>query len=269
MTFVDGRLKSAAAAPPADGRPAPPHRQDRERQPPGGRRASSDCRRPRSPPSAIPSSPRSAARSAGSEDGAAHLDAGRAVGPPADPRALARPHPARHPLLPRPRHRRHHQRELRRRVDRPHHAALRLPAGARIDVARRQAGAAADAARHGRGTAGGVHGGRSARAGLPGAARRRLAGEGDRQSGRAVPHRVGAAAGRRGSWDRTAGAEAVEPGRDRDRRAARRAGRCRRVGDRSEPPRTGAPPAAAPGARAGDAEHEACGRRASGGARLR
>ena len=66
-----------------------------------------------------------------------------------------------------------------------------------------QAGAAADAARHGRGTARGVHRGRSARAGLPRAAGGRLAGEGDRQPGRAVPHRVGRPAGRPGSWDRT------------------------------------------------------------------
>ena len=40
------------------------------------------------------------------------------AGQPADPGVLARPHPAGHALLPRPRHRRHHQPELRRRVDR-------------------------------------------------------------------------------------------------------------------------------------------------------
>ena len=51
---------------------------------------------------------------------------------------LARPHPARHVLLPRSRHRRHDQRELRRRVDRAHHPALRLRHGARLDVARRR-----------------------------------------------------------------------------------------------------------------------------------
>ena len=52
---------------------------------------------------------------------------------------LARPHPARHRLLPPPRHRRDHQRELRRRMDRAHHRALRLRHGARLDVERRQA----------------------------------------------------------------------------------------------------------------------------------
>ena len=61
----------------------------------------------------------------------------RASGPSADPRVLARAHPARHLLLPPSRHRRHHQRELRRRVDRADHRALRLRHGARIDLARR------------------------------------------------------------------------------------------------------------------------------------
>mgnify|MGYP003694598517 CR=1 FL=1 len=56
---------------------------------------------------------------------------------------LARPHSACDLLLPPPRHRRHHERELRRRVDRRHHRAVRLRHGARIDVARRPAGAAA------------------------------------------------------------------------------------------------------------------------------
>ena len=42
----------------------------------------------------------------------------RRVGQAADLRVLARPHPAGHALLEGPRHRRHHQPELRRRVDR-------------------------------------------------------------------------------------------------------------------------------------------------------
>ena len=50
-------------------------------------------------------------------------------------------------LLPRSRHRRHHQPELRRRVDRAHHRAVRLRHGARIDVTRRGARAGAVATR--------------------------------------------------------------------------------------------------------------------------
>ena len=46
-----------------------------------------------------------------------------------------------------PRHRRHHQRELRRRMDRAHHGEVRLRRGARIDVARRNEGAAAAGSR--------------------------------------------------------------------------------------------------------------------------
>ena len=105
-------------------------------------------------------------------------------------------------LLPPPRHRRHHQRELRRRVDRRHHRAVRLRHGARLDVARRPQGAAAAEARHGGRQAGRLHGRRPARSGARRAAGRRLAGEGDRQSGPAVSHR-----GHRhwtlNSWDRT------------------------------------------------------------------
>ena len=66
---------------------------------------------------------------------------------PSDSRVLARPHPAGHGLLQAPRHRRHHQRELRRRVDRAHHHEVWLRHGARLVVARRAEGAAADGAR--------------------------------------------------------------------------------------------------------------------------
>ena len=123
------------------------------------------------------------------ERGAEHLDARRARRPAADPRVLARPDPRRDALLPRSRHRRHHERELRRRVDRADHPAVRLRHGARIDVARRRARARAAAARHGRRPAGGVHRRRPARARARRAARRRLARERDRQSDRAVSHR--------------------------------------------------------------------------------
>ena len=82
-------------------------------------------------------------------EGLQHLDAILRVGTPAGDGVLARPHPAGHVLLPPPRHRRDHQRELRRRVDRADHRAVRLWHGARIDVARRAEGAAAAGARHG------------------------------------------------------------------------------------------------------------------------
>ena len=153
---------------------------------------------------------------------------GRGVGPTADPRALARAHPAGDHLLPRPRRRRDHQREFRRRVDRAHHAAVRLPAGARIDLARRPARAAA-----------------AARATWPRAGR-----QPSPWTGRAAPayqaqpgavwlakatgnpvvpfHVESSPCWTLGSWDRGAGAEAVEPGRDGDWRAARGARGCRR-----------------------------------------
>ena len=52
-------------------------------------------------------------------------------------------------LLPRSRHRRDDQRELRRRVDCAHHRAVRVWHLSRIDVARRPAGAAATETQHG------------------------------------------------------------------------------------------------------------------------
>ena len=103
---------------------------------------------------------------------------------------LARPHPPGHALLSTPRHRRDHQRKLRRRVDRADHHEVRLRHRARLDVARRAEGAAAAGPRRevqGRG----VHARRSARAGGSGAAGRGLAGEGDRQSTDAVSRRSG------------------------------------------------------------------------------
>ncbi len=77
------------------------------------------------------------------------LDADGADGQAADSRALARPDPGRDVVLPRSRHHRDDQRELRRRMGRAPHATLRLRRGARLDVARRRARARAAAARHG------------------------------------------------------------------------------------------------------------------------
>ena len=62
------------------------------------------------------------------------------AGPAADHRVLARPHPAGLLLLPRPRHRRHHQPEFRRRVDCADHR--RGSASARRAARRRAAGRA-------------------------------------------------------------------------------------------------------------------------------
>ena len=56
---------------------------------------------------------------------------------------LARSHPSGHLLFPPSRHRRDHERELRRRVDRTNHRAVRLWHRARLDVARRPQGDAA------------------------------------------------------------------------------------------------------------------------------
>ena len=58
--------------------------------------------------------------------GPASLRRDRRVRPAAGDGLLARAHPSRHVLLPSPRDRRHHQRKLRRRVDRPHHRAIWL-----------------------------------------------------------------------------------------------------------------------------------------------
>ena len=51
---------------------------------------------------------------------------------------LARPHPADDLLLPRPRHRRHHEPEFRRRVDCAHHRPVRLRDGPRVEFAQRR-----------------------------------------------------------------------------------------------------------------------------------
>ena len=69
------------------------------------------------------------------------------AGRPADHGVLARPDLRRPALLPRSRHRRHHQPELRRRVDCAAADAVRLRHRARLDVARRGARAGAAAAR--------------------------------------------------------------------------------------------------------------------------
>ena len=82
-------------------------------------------------------------------EGAEHYEPRFVERPPADHGVLARAHPAGDLLFPPPRHRRHHQRELRRRVDRRHHRAVRLRHRARIDLTRRPQGAAAAEARHG------------------------------------------------------------------------------------------------------------------------
>ena len=102
---------------------------------------------------------------------------------------LARPHSSRDVLLPPPRHRRHHQRELRRRVDRPHHRAVRIRDGARIDVTRGAEGDAAAEARDERGQGRGVHARRTARSGARRAGRRRVARQRDRKSRAAVSPR--------------------------------------------------------------------------------
>ena len=86
---------------------------------------------------------------AGGSTASRHYESIVASGQAADLRVLARAHPAGHALLEEPRHRRHHQPELRRRVDCRHHPALRLRHGARLDVARRRARAGAAAARPG------------------------------------------------------------------------------------------------------------------------
>ena len=100
----------------------------------------------------------------------------RRVRPAAGHGLLARPHSARDLLLPPPRHRRHHQRELRRRVDRPHHRAVRIRNRERIDDPRRPEGDASARARHARGEARRVHARWPARPGASRAARRRVAG---------------------------------------------------------------------------------------------
>ena len=67
------------------------------------------------------------------------------------------------PLFPPPRHRRHHERELRRRVDCRHHRAVRLRHGPRLDVTRRAEGASSTQARDGGRQSRRVHRRRSAR----------------------------------------------------------------------------------------------------------
>ena len=57
------------------------------------------------------------------------------VGPLSGHGLLARPNPSGHLLLPPARHRRHHQRQLRRRMDGEDHPPVRLHDGAGIDVA--------------------------------------------------------------------------------------------------------------------------------------
>ena len=81
-----------------------------------------------------------------SVDGAEHLRAAEAPGP-SDSRVLARTHSTGDHLFQAARHCRHHQRELRRRMDRADHPEVRLRHGARLELARRAARTAADDAR--------------------------------------------------------------------------------------------------------------------------
>ena len=128
MTFVDGRMKSASAG-------------ARHAAAQAGRRSSQGRERSRLA-GVAPQAPRgrghrraSATRLIAAARADASAGARRApsisqsvvgVGPPADPRAVARSHPAGDHLLPRPRRGRDHQPEFRRGVDRAHHAAVRL-----------------------------------------------------------------------------------------------------------------------------------------------
>ena len=91
-------------------------------------------------------------------------------GPPADPGLLARPHPDRPLLLPPPRHRRHRQPELRRRVDcaHPRIASATRPRGARRRAA--APGRSCRCAANSRRARRRVHRRRSARPGARGAA---------------------------------------------------------------------------------------------------
>src|SRR5262249_54029478 len=81
----------------------------------------------------------------------------RRLGQTANLRVLARTDSARDPVLARPRHRRHDEPELRRRVDCGHHRALRVRDGARVDLARRRAGAGPAAPRSRGRPPGGLH----------------------------------------------------------------------------------------------------------------
>ena len=122
--------------------------------------------------------------------------------PPADHGVLARPDSARHVLLQAQGHRRHHQRELRRRMDRRHHRAIRLRHGTRLDLARRPAGAPEALPRIGRRQTGGLRGRRPPRPGPRGTAGGCLAREADGQPSAAVSPEA-ARCSTTNSWDRT------------------------------------------------------------------
>ena len=150
---------------------------------------------------------------------------------PADHGVLARAHSPRHLLLSPPRHRRHHEREFRRRVDCGHHRTVRIRDRAGLDVAERTESAAAADARDGGGEAGRIHARWTAGPGARGAARRRVAGEGDGEPRAAVSSR-GQPSLDAEKLGPHADPQALRDGLHRDGRAVRRAVRCGRRGDR-------------------------------------
>ncbi len=163
--------------------------------------------------------------------GSASLRRDRRVRPAAGDGLLARAHPFRDLLLPSPGHRRHHQRELRRRVDRPHHRAVWLRNRERLDDPRRPQGDASTRARHAGGKAGGLHARRPARPGASRAAWCRVAGRAHGQPATAVSP-GGLVVLERAQLGQDADPEAVQHRRTRGWRADRggegNEGRCAR-----------------------------------------
>ena len=167
--------------------------------------------------------------------GAGALRRGRRQRPSADHRVLARSHPSRHRVLPGSRHRGHHQPELRRRVDRADHPAVRLWHRARFVVSRRARALCRCGAIWLSGRPVGVHARRSARARACRAAGRRLARRRDGPAAAAVASR-GEPCVDDEELGSHAGAEAVcarEPG------AGRTAVRGRHVAGHSRTPASG------------------------------
>ena len=181
-------------------------------------------------------------------EGLEHLDAVMRQRPAADHGVLARPHPARDLLLPRA--------AASSSSPARTSTASGLPASSSASATARRAdrrraaaaGAAAVDARPGGRAAGGVHRRRSARSGPGRPAGRRLAGEGDRQSGPAVSLR-----GRPPTGRCEAGTAPRSRSRLRRSRSRRRAVRRARAEDAVEDAPAG-PSLVALEARPGDAE---------------